>query len=69
MVMYISPWVFVQSRSPLAYSSTHDHLPVQITCFNLSFVPSVISLCNSLPDHVKASLLSVCITLASLAIN
>jgi len=61
-VMYIfSLGCFVESHFP--YSSNHvltipDHLPVQTIYFYLLF-PFVVSLWNSLPDHVIVSPLSV----------
>ena len=61
MVPYIFPLGIlckVISLTPvIMFVTTLDHLLVQTICFCL-FVPSVVSLWNSLPDHVKVSPLS-----------
>jgi len=59
--VYFPTGCFVQSHFPLTpvimFLTILDHLPIQT--MPLSFVQSVVSLWNSLPDHVKFSPLSV----------
>ena len=63
MVLYISHWGFCTKSFPLLWTSNHvfnyarPFAPTNCMCFRL--VPSVVSWWNSLPDHVKASPLSV----------